>query len=135
MKAAMGLRRLLAAIAAYVALAAQLGGVAHLLVVRHETCPQHGEVVHGARGARASAAPAADASVRLLAAEAAAEAADEHCLMLASRRRELSALVPGPVTLDLPDAVPAPPARAVDVGSPVRRLRLAPKTSPPLLAV
>jgi hypothetical protein len=131
----MGLRRLVAAVAAYVALAAQLGGVAHLLVVRHETCAQHGEVVHGARGARAAAAPPADASVRLLAAEAAAEGSDEHCLMLASRRRELSALVPAPVTIVVPDAVPARPARAVDVPSPLRRLRLAPKTSPPLLAV
>jgi hypothetical protein len=39
--------RALTALGAYLCLSAQLLGVVHSVVVRHATCPGHGEITHG----------------------------------------------------------------------------------------
>jgi hypothetical protein len=126
--------RALSALGAYLCLGAQLLGLVHVLVVRHATCPTHGEVTHGV------ATPASLADVPLArtvrgAPSAALEHRDDHCLLFVARRRELAGLAPGaeqaapllptPTRAGDPGEITPPPALAV--------LRLAPKTSPPAL--
>jgi hypothetical protein len=125
--------RALFALGAYLCLAAHLAGLVHVLVVRHATCPSHGEVVHGdlpeapavpSEGATFSGHPTAPADE------------DEHCLYLATRRRDL-ALLPAPAAALEPRlaeaAAPAPDAPPLVLSS-AALLRLAPKTSPPAAA-
>jgi hypothetical protein len=119
--------RALTALGAYFCLAAQAVGLLHVLVVRHATCPSHGELVHGA----AVATPrAADDTVQ--APPAAGEDVDDHCLALANRRRDLAALTPVLEQLPAPEVHPRalPPAPAAALAA-LPLLRLAPKTSPP----
>jgi len=126
--------RLLVAIGAYVCLATHLAGMLHILVVRHATCPDHGEVVHGPAPAVVEVALPPGPSARNATREP-AEESDEHCLMVATRRRDMAALAPGhqvvaqapaTATLDAPATIAAAPPRAL--------LRVAPKTSPPAAA-
>jgi hypothetical protein len=125
--------RIFTAFGAYLCLATHLAAILHVLVVRHATCPGHGEVVHGELPALSEAPlPAGQAAVD--ATPEAAEA-DEHCLLVATRRRELAGLVtiqqpvvlaPAATSIDSPPVLPAAPPQAL--------LRLAPKTSPPAVA-
>jgi hypothetical protein len=118
--------RALAALGAYVCLVAHAAAVLHAVAVRHATCPSHGELVHGsvtgARTAEGDTARAAETG----------EDMDEHCLALATRRRELASLAPAPVQLLAPDALPLAilPATATSPTT-LPLLHLAPKTSPP----
>jgi len=128
------------AFGAYLCLATHFVGVLHVLVVRHATCPSHGEIIHGgaasanARLAATAAPVAPGASVRAAAPES-GEDLDEHCLFVATRRREMAGLAParGAVLRTAPiSAVDAPPSIAAVT---VRTIfRLAPKTSPPIAA-
>jgi hypothetical protein len=126
--------RLLLAIGAYVCLATHLMAMLHVVVVRHGTCPDHGELVHGAAPVVVAAVVPTDRTARDATREA-AEEPDEHCLLLATRRRELAALAPGnhplllapaPDTRDFLPIIAPPPPRAL--------LLIAPKTSPPTVA-
>jgi hypothetical protein len=126
------------ALTALLCLAAQLFGFAHLVLVRHATCLEHAEMVHAPAATPAQAAAAreraAGPGVRgdLGSLESAGHE-DDHCLVVASRRRDLAALGtdtasaverPSDVSLVLPRVgeQPAPP---------VPLLSLAPKSSPP----
>ena len=114
---------------------AYLGSLAHFFLVRHRTCLEHGEVVHGAGAeARVSAVglePSEGVRIARADAAVAVDEADAHCGQVLLRR---SVSLPG-VTWE---AGPAPVDRATGprapgVGvEPVARLRLAPKNSPPL---
>jgi hypothetical protein len=125
--------RALTALGAYLCLSAQLIGVIHVLVVRHATCPDHGELTH--RVATAAVTPPAQPPADTArGAPPVVEHQDEHCLMLITRRREMAGLTPGGAALAL-----LSPAAAVAAISPTPPfplpgavLRLAPKTSPPL---
>jgi hypothetical protein len=124
--------RAVAALGAYLCLSAQLLGLVHVLVVRHATCPSHGELTHGVERAAPVALPVATPARTAGAALPAVEHQDEHCLTLAARRRELALLAPAPVAL-----VAFSPAPRLTAGEPPRPapavvLRLAPKTSPPV---
>jgi hypothetical protein len=121
--------RALTALGAYFCLAAQAVGLLHVLVVRHATCPSHGELVHGAAVAT-SRAP--DDTVQ---APAAGEDVDDHCLVLANRRRDLALLTPVLEALPAPEVHPRalPPVTAAALVA-LPLLRLAPKTSPPASA-
>jgi hypothetical protein len=125
--------RALAALGAYLCLLGQVVGLAHVLLVRHATCPSHGELVHGGPPPAEVAPLADDTSVRSTAPES--EELDEHCLFLATRRREMAGLVPartisiqpaGMVRLESPPAIPVLTTRALFL--------VAPKTSPPIAA-
>jgi hypothetical protein len=123
--------RILAAFGAYLCLTAHLVGVVHVLVVRHATCPDHGEVVHGEAPALVEAPPPLGPTARAAAREE-AEEADEHCLLMATRRRELAGLAPAAtpaLSAPLVTRLDSPPA--VVTATPHAILRLAPKTSPP----
>jgi hypothetical protein len=125
--------RALTALGAHLCLTAQLLGVLHVLVVRHATCPSHGELTHGVPAAAVPQAPRLTATARG-ATPAAIEDQDEHCLMVATRRREMAGLTPVAALVMTVPAPPASPAVAADtpIVASVRVLRLAPKTSPPL---
>src|SRR5689334_2905511 len=84
--------RAMTVLGAYLCLATHLAGIVHVLVVRHATCPGHGEMVHGAAPVAARTPPPASKTVQGRAAESSEE--DEHCLMLATRRREMATLTP-----------------------------------------
>ena len=130
-----GSPRRLAAVAV-VCLLAQLAGVLHLLVVRHERCAEHGEVVHAGDEASAhDAAVAGDA--RALAVRPAADDAEhddhEHCQALSDRRAVGAPSAPAIAGADLT----AGDGTAVADAAPARAgvlYRLAPKLSPPRTA-
>ncbi len=131
-------------------LAGQLSTIVHSMLVEHERCREHGEMVHRAlaRGDDDAALPATKAS--LLAgtdrrgdlgthlapdAEAADRHRHEHCLSLTGRRDGLRAPEPPVATTFAPPALTlsAPTTRAVLASAGL--LRMAPKTSPPRTTV
>jgi hypothetical protein len=125
------------ALTALLCLAAQVLGFAHLALVRHTTCLEHAEIVHAPAATPAQAAAArarAGLTVRGDPGEAEGEGHDDdHCLIVASRRRDLASLGSHALTAidEQPDAVA--PVRAVheEPAPPVPLLFLAPKSSPP----
>ena len=124
------------ALVAGVCLLAQLGGFVHLVLVRHETCLEHASMGHGETAAPArAAARTAPLRARLLG-QPAAQHADDHCLLLALRKRDG---LDGPLALAgaLPDPRSTPTLSALTAHQgppPVPLLRLAPKASPPASA-
>jgi hypothetical protein len=124
------------ALTALLCLAAQALGLAHLALVRHATCLEHAEFVHAPEiTARAVAQPAADPITEVDAQLALEGHEDDHCLVAASRRRDLAALdasagqtwttvAPPALRHVIETEAPAPP---------VPLLALAPKSSPPAL--
>jgi hypothetical protein len=114
---------------------AQAGALLHMVLVRHQTCAEHGELVHaravtGSPAGRETAGPSV-APVD----EPASDGDADHCLLFAVARAQGAAApdpvvgaVPRPTTRSWPPA--APPAPRVH-----ERLRLAPKTSPPSTCV
>jgi hypothetical protein len=125
--------RALSALGAYLCLGAQLLGVVHVLVVRHATCPEHGEVTHGVPAAASPPDEVLVVTVRR--AGPTVEDLDEHCLLVIARRRDLAG--PSPLLAaalePLPPATVPPAAGASSLLPSVGVLRLAPKTSPPLV--
>ena len=121
---------LLGVITAAALLFGQLSGVAHLLIVDHQRCLEHGELVH-------APAPARDDARRqhasMIGVEAGETHAHDHCLCVSSRRdTALHADVAAgaaiaPAAVHDSSARPAPPAAT-------RRWLLAPKNSPPRAA-
>jgi hypothetical protein len=118
-------------------LASQLSGLAHLALVPHVACAEHGELVElGHRGLGPGGLVQVGAAVRVQASPAPAELSQrhghDHCV-LAALRREPACLGAGPFALEarpLSQALPgsrssAPPASALPV------LAVAPKASPP----
>ena len=115
--------------------ATQLTGLTHLIMVRHVTCPDHGELVHSEGPTLASPGDALrtppGTSYRAAPRQADSHGHD-HCLVSLSRREQLSAPV---ATTTLTIAYPWPESAPVErVGSRAAGaalLRLAPKSSPP----
>ena len=116
-------------------LAGQLSALVHVLVVDHQRCPEHGELVHAslrrspihATGpvpvGRATGVAPADAATE--------DPGDDHCLSLAHRRETLvrAAVDEMPFVVQAAVRALASPRAVV----PVPRLwMLAPKTSPPI---
>ena len=127
--------RRLAAVAA-LCLLAQLAGVLHLLVVRHERCAEHGEVVHaGAEPAAHGAEWSVDGHARAIQAAAADAGHDdhEHCQALSDRRAAGAAEAPAIACADVTASDPGVVAHAAPARACVL-YRLAPKTPPPRTA-
>jgi hypothetical protein len=120
---------------------AYAGSVAHFALVQHATCLEHGEVIHVGEG-QAHAQPqaavedsSAQSGVRVTRASAAAVAshdAEAHCAHTFFRREGLAP--PAELLLPMEALAVAGPVPLVDqvLPEPVSRLRLAPKSSPPL---
>ena len=115
--------------------AASLG---HLLLERHEVCPEHGELVHADRAGRPHVRSADDAAgdgsgpaVRADASDAVGHD-DDHCAAVATRR-ELAVLPAdgsGLIILAAAES-PAVPASAEAQHEARARYDIAPKQSPP----
>src|SRR5262245_46559878 len=120
--------RPVAALAAYVALAAQLFGLVHVLVVRHATCPSHGETVHGGAAAQALS-PIATSAIESAPVDG-RNAGDEHCAVIALLSGAMAGLSPdGGARIAPPADRPLAPPAALDVAAaPLPLLSLAPKT-------
>lgn len=119
---------------------AYVGNVAHFALVQHATCLEHGEVIHVGEG-EAHAPPhaveeaSAQSGVRVTQASAEATASHDseaHCAHTVLRREGLAP--PAELLLPVEALAIAGPAPLVDQlhPEPVARLRLAPKSSPPL---
>jgi hypothetical protein len=86
--------RYLAACVAALCLVAQFSSFAHMLLVRHATCPDHGELIHAneeggsASIERGQLANASEEQVPAFEArrDAASEHGHDHCAVLANRR-------------------------------------------------
>jgi hypothetical protein len=134
-------RRSAVALTALLCLAGQVLGFAHLALVRHATCLAHDEVVHAPAASAATAAHERAESARGRADAYPIEDGDghedDHCLVVASRRRELAPLDSAASAAIV--AAPAPVASLHGVSQepapPVPLLFLAPKSSPPASAV
>jgi hypothetical protein len=114
--------------------------VAHFALVQHATCLEHGEVIHAGE-AQAHAEPQAveepstEAGARITRASPVAMAshdAEAHCAHTFLRREGVSP--PAELLLPVEAPVVSGPAPMLEQvhPEPVARLRLAPKSSPPL---
>lgn len=110
---------------------AQVFAVAHLVLVRHARCAEHGEVTHASESHVETTRPSGPDAV-LAASDDGPATDDDHCEWLSERRdvRHASA----PIFATIPVAHVAPPAVDHLVLAVTRPLyRLAPKLSPPRL--
>ena len=117
-------------------LLAQVAGLAHLLVVEHERCAEHGDIVESGANHHAEVAALRQerdgVSVRTAGDEIAGH---DHCLYLATLRRGAGSERQHVVL------APRAPAAPFVLGAETREeagrpslLRIAPKTSPPVLS-
>jgi hypothetical protein len=134
----------LTAATAYLALAAHLCAIVHVVVVRHATCPTHGELVHEGGRAGASAltgeddrAPAEPHKGIRSDDRASVESADEHCLVVATSRRDSAGLTAqtGAVLARMPQASGAVVDRDTASAVAFPLFLIAPKNSPPRASV
>jgi hypothetical protein len=123
---------------ATLALVGQLLGLAHLFLIEHARCPEHGDTVHVRRGSEDGHADAAAPTTGYALAGAdgdvrpgdAADHGDDHCQLWTERRDRapvltgLSTPMPSYAALDaiVPGVAPAPPRPL---------FHLAPKAGPP----
>jgi hypothetical protein len=132
-----------ALVAVVLQLSATLGGAIHFALVRHERCPEHGELIHGSWHAAPAVSagalrlePLDDGPPRVFGAHS-DDAQDSHdaCALFGLTRQRWAA--PGTASA-VTRAVPAPaPAIHAPRPAPIAQLaalRLAPKTSPPTAA-
>jgi hypothetical protein len=112
-------------------LAGQLAALAHVVLVTHVTCPEHGDLVHPRQGQAATRASAAAWYPTSL---GAGEEHADHCATALHQGDRLTATpVPEVRTSASVRALPCP--RDTTGETPLLALfRLAPKTSPPLSA-
>jgi hypothetical protein len=124
---------------AWLWLLAHVAGAAHLVLERHERCPEHGALVHVAIDEeptvpRAPADEDADgASLRASTRRRGVHGEDEHCPIIASGQARVAKTSSSACTAVLP---PFSPARDLSAGETERALpfplfRLAPNHSPP----
>jgi hypothetical protein len=117
---------------------AYLGSAAHHALVQHATCLEHGEVIHvGEADGHTQARVVQDSftDVRITRAEQAAAAshgAEAHCAHTFFRREGLPPPAESLLTVEGPTSSDEAPVLEQSSLEPVARLRLAPKSSPPL---
>jgi hypothetical protein len=123
--------------ASYLLLAAQILSLGHLLLVRHATCPEHGDVTHfGQPNEAPPAQPVADEGCSsrgsTLTAAPRAESGHDHCLVCTLTHERFALLPPvgaSAESIDLGSPL-IPPSHASPV-APVSVIVLSPKNSPP----
>lgn len=134
-------RALSASVACFVVLS-QLSAFLHFVVVSHDVCPEHRELVHSASGEGAAAAHSADPAAH--ARDDSVDTAEssrspdtghghDHCIVCALRREHATlgrAASPVPPSLG-PEPLLAGHASAL-IPSPIPLYLLAPKNSPPV---
>lgn len=118
---------------AMLALVAQAGGLLHLVLVQHITCPEHGEWVHAEAGRQPAALrPVVQHHTPTVEKSAADEQHEhDHCSVTCSRRDEAVFTAQG-VTVETSFMLTKAAAFTRAVVTPtIALLRLAPKASPP----
>jgi hypothetical protein len=115
----------------------QFSSLAHSLLVHHDRCAEHGELIHtadhGAHAAADSLAEPAAAPAFDTAPGTQSVADDEHCTVLGHRREQVTPAVFATLVVHVADAGPS--AQAPCVALLVRSIAgylIAPKTSPPV---
>jgi len=126
--------RVVASVLATLALAGQVTSFAHLVLVRHVTCAEHGELVEVGRD-HASAKPTEQrhATNVVTAASTADVHGHDHCLIAPMRRDRIAAGAPASFDSIHIDAYRTIGVIAADeIAPPIAVILLAPKNSPPL---
>jgi hypothetical protein len=115
-----------------------LGSAVHFALVQHSTCMEHGDVIHldehgaPAQPQRLEASFTDERAARVSTGGGIAHGAEAHCAHVSLRRE---GLLPPAWSLSMPGAVAESglmPGLEQLPAEPVARLRLAPKSSPPL---
>jgi hypothetical protein len=118
---------------AVLALAGQLASFAHLALVRHVTCAEHGELIEVGSAATSAAATPRDVPPAVSAAASAGAAHDhEHCLISPMRRDRIASAASASqhaARVDSYDSIGI--GRTRTVAPPIAAIVLAPKSSPP----
>ncbi len=122
-----------AAALAVVALAGQLSSFAHLVLVRHVTCAEHGDMIEVGRERVIAAAATERAAEDSVAAASPAEShGHEHCLVAPMRRDRLASRAGAVLDSSHIDAYGTiGVARSETIAPAIAVLVLAPKNSPP----
>ncbi len=112
-------------------LVGHLSSVAHLLLVEHQRCPEHGELIHTRAPSRLARAANHGAQAVVTAASSVDSHNDDHCLGSAAKN-----LTAGTARADARALILLFPGKALLARDPVTASRpyllgLAPKTSPP----
>lgn len=133
----------LALMGVFLQLSATIGGAVHLALVRHERCPEHGELIHGHGASHSSGgatlvertAPTDDRARALAADPDGADGSHDACSIVGLARQRY--VVPAAAPSITPGVVAtAPSVRVPQLLMSPRgaAYRLAPKTSPPVQA-
>ena len=129
-------RRSIAVAVAGLCLAGQFASFAHLMSVRHVTCPEHGEIIHAdavANGSASRRSRGTDGAALRATAWTGARHGHELCVVWAQRReRAAMQRSSAAVRVEAPSRIPIEPRARVLPGSATALLRLAPKSSPPV---
>lgn len=129
--------RAVASVLATVALAGQISSFAHLVLVRHVRCAEHGELVELGR-ARGIARPVQrerQPNNAFTTEASATEHGHEHCLIAPMRRDRLAAGAPQSFDSAHIDAYGTVGVLVADeIAPPIAVIFLAPKNSPPVVA-
>ncbi len=123
--------RWLSALLALALAGAQGASLAHLAIVKHAYCPEHGELIHPDARPHASASAPRPTTPGLYASEEEAHAhGHDHCILSGQRRDVALAARTTAVPIDgARQSDVAPGLACVPASNP--RFRLAPKQSPP----
>ena len=124
----------LAAVLAVVALAGQVSSFAHLVLVRHVTCAEHGDMIEvGHERTIVTTSSHRQALTAVRAASPAETHGHEHCLIARMRRDRLTADTPASLDSAHIDAYGTIGVVGDDEVAPsIAAIILAPKNSPPL---
>ncbi len=121
--------------ASFLLLAAQILTLGHLLVVRHVTCPEHGDIIHAGQPAlHGQHSVDEDASGRrsIEGTVPRAESVHDHCFVCTSTHERFALLPPTrQATSSFEVALPIPPPSESSPFAPVDLIVLSPKNSPP----
>jgi hypothetical protein len=117
-------------------LAIQVLSLGHLLLVRHVTCPQHGDIIHAHSAELSSPVQSVERPTSLpgaaLAAPVAVDGDHDHCQVCTESNRRFAVLPPAtPVLGDVTLAISTPRPDWDEVFAPIDLIRLCPKSSPP----
>jgi hypothetical protein len=126
--------RVMASFLATLALAGQVTSFAHLVLVRHVTCAEHGELVEIGKEGAIPKAPPPKRTTSFAGADSTADGhGHDHCLIAPMRRDRIAARAPGSLDSFHIDAYGTIGVIAEDeVAPPIAVILLAPKNSPPL---
>jgi hypothetical protein len=113
---------------------AQLSSFAHLLLVKHALCPEHGELIHADERARVDTRGEPALSTAVVARESSAAAALDHahCPLAVQRRERVALMAPAALVSPRPATLEAVLcSRPLPSVPQCELFRLAPKGSPP----